>query len=67
MICNDNIVPDKPVTAFLNEQSKIPVGYLPNSNTLIGTYGEFLGTIVFTCKTAICNQINSNFETIKVP
>lgn len=67
LICNDNIVPDKPVTAFLNEQSKIPVGYLPNSNTLIGTYGEFLGTIVFTCKTSTCNQINSNFEIIKVP
>ncbi|MCK6598236.1 MAG: hypothetical protein L6Q37_07710 [Bdellovibrionaceae bacterium] len=66
LICEDNFIPDKSMTAFMNEQSKVPIGYLPDSNSLVGTYGEFLGTVVFTCKTSSCNQINSIFGSTKV-
>lgn len=61
LLCPD--VPNTPkgFSAFLNSPSSAPVGYLPNSQSFIGTYGEFKGTIIYSCADTACVKENEDF------
>lgn len=62
IMCKENLsIPQKPF-AFFNKPTNVPVAYLARDNTFLGTFGEFQGTIVYSCQTANCQKENEILE-----
>ncbi len=48
--------------AFLNAPSKVPIAYMADIEEFLGTFGEFQGTIIYSCQTEKCNEENQSIE-----